>query len=58
MIRRFNTDDEEVARKIALKFRSPTARGVSFCNIAEKAEELGRKKLAILVHNFFLLTLK
>lgn len=43
------TDDDEVARKIALKFRSPTARGVSFCNVAEKAEELGRKKLAIMV---------
>lgn len=43
------TDDDEVARKIASKFRSPSAKGVSFCNIAAKAEELGRKKLALMV---------
>lgn len=43
------TDDREVANKIALKFRNPEVEGISFCNIAKKAEEVGKRELAIMV---------
>lgn len=43
------TDDREVANKIALKFGNPEVEGISFCNIAKKAEEVGKRELAIMV---------
>lgn len=46
----FSTDDKEVAKKIALKFGNPEVEGyISFCNIAKKAEEVGKRELAIMV---------
>lgn len=45
----FLTDDKEVAKKIALKFANPDVEGISFCNIAKKAEEIGKRELAIMV---------
>ncbi|GAB0090509.1 Vacuolar protein sorting-associated protein 16 homolog [Sergentomyia squamirostris] len=45
----YDKHDEEVARKIAEKFRNPIALGVSFCTIAKKAQETGRTKLAIML---------
>lgn len=45
-------DDDDVARKISEKLKMAGAQGISFCNIAKKAQELGRKNLAIKV-NFF-----
>lgn len=45
----FSPDDDDVARKISDKLRVPGVHGISFCNIAKKAQELGRKKLAIKV---------
>lgn len=42
-------DDREVANKIALKFGNPEVEGISFCNIAKKAEEVGKRELAIMV---------
>lgn len=43
------SDDDDVARKISDKLRVPGVQGISFCNIAKKAQELGRKNLAIKV---------
>ncbi|XP_067617235.1 vacuolar protein sorting-associated protein 16 homolog [Eurosta solidaginis] len=40
-------DDNEVARKITDKFKNPSVQGISFCNIAEKAHDVGRDELAI-----------
>lgn len=48
------SDDDEVARKISDKLRSANVQGISFCNIAKKAQELGRKKLAIKVKKEYL----
>lgn len=45
----FETDDDDVARKISEKLKLAGAQGISFCNIAKKAQELGRKNLAIKV---------
>lgn len=42
-------DDDEVAKKISEKLKMAGAHGISFCNIAKKAQELGRKDLAIKV---------
>lgn len=42
-------DDDDVARKISDKLKLAGAQGISFCNIAKKAQELGRKDLAIKV---------
>ncbi|KAG4068339.1 hypothetical protein HA402_007859 [Bradysia odoriphaga] len=42
-------NDREVANKIALKFRNPEVEGISFCNIAKKAEEVGKRELAIML---------
>lgn len=42
-------DDEEVARKISDKLRNESVQGISFCNIAKKAQEVGRTNLAIMV---------
>lgn len=44
-------DDENVARKISEKLKLAGAQGISFCNIAKKAQERGRKDLAIKVWN-------
>lgn len=38
-----------MARKISEKLKLAGAQGISFCNIAKKAQELGRKNLAIKV---------
>lgn len=43
------TDNKDVAKKIALKFGNPEVEGISFCNIAKKAEEVGKRELAIMV---------
>lgn len=45
------TDDVLVARKIAEKFKSSQdkSKGISFCNIAKKAQERGRTELAIML---------
>lgn len=43
------SDDEDVARKISEKLKVAGFQGISFCNIAKKAQELGRKNLAIKV---------
>uniref|UniRef100_A0A0K8U911 Vacuolar protein sorting-associated protein 16 homolog n=1 Tax=Bactrocera latifrons TaxID=174628 RepID=A0A0K8U911_BACLA len=40
-------NDNEVARKITEKFKNPSIHGISFCNIAEKAHDVGRDELAI-----------
>ncbi|XP_054746626.1 vacuolar protein sorting-associated protein 16 homolog isoform X2 [Anastrepha obliqua] len=40
-------NDNEVARKITEKFKNPSVQGISFCNIAEKAHDVGRDELAI-----------
>lgn len=50
-------DDQEVARKICEKFKNPTVQGVSFCNIAKKAQEKGRSDLAIMVCFLFFFVL-
>jgi vacuolar protein sorting-associated protein 16 len=42
-------DDDEIAKKIAAKFRNPTSQNVSFCTVAKKAQEIGKKRLAILL---------
>lgn len=42
-------DDDDVARKISEKLKMAGTQGISFCNIAKKAQELGRKNLAIKV---------
>lgn len=42
-------DDDEVARKISEKLKTAGAQGISFCNIAKKAQEMGRNNLAIKV---------
>lgn len=39
-----------MARKISEKLKLAGAQGISFCNIAKKAQELGRKDLAIKVN--------
>lgn len=39
-----------MARKISDKLKMAGAQGISFCNIAKKAQELGRKDLAIKVN--------
>lgn len=39
-----------MARKISDKLKLAGAQGISFCNIAKKAQELGRKDLAIKVN--------
>lgn len=46
----WRTDDDDVARKISEKLKLAGAQGISFCNIAKKAQELGRKDLAIKVN--------
>lgn len=43
----YEQNDSEIIQKIALKFRDPTALGISFCKIAKKAEEVGKTQLAI-----------
>ncbi|XP_055851662.1 vacuolar protein sorting-associated protein 16 homolog isoform X1 [Episyrphus balteatus] len=40
-------DDNEVARKITEKFKNPSVQGISYCNIAEKAHDIGKDDLAI-----------
>ena len=50
-------DDDDVARKISEKLKLAGAQGISFCNIAKKAQELGRKDLAIKVIEHFMLIL-
>lgn len=45
----YKLDDDDVARKISEKLKLAGAQGISFCNIAKKAQELGRKNLAIKV---------
>lgn len=45
-------NDEDVARKISQKFKNPSIRDISFCNIANVAQAIGRKKLAIMVLYF------
>ncbi|XP_055906009.1 vacuolar protein sorting-associated protein 16 homolog [Eupeodes corollae] len=40
-------DDNEVARKITEKFKNPSIQGISYCNIAEKAHDIGKDDLAI-----------
>ncbi|XP_062127143.1 vacuolar protein sorting-associated protein 16 homolog [Drosophila sulfurigaster albostrigata] len=42
-------NDNEVARKITEKFKNPSIEGISYCNIAEKAHQSGRDKLAIIL---------
>lgn len=46
-----STDDDDVARKISDKVKSSGAQGISFCNIAKKAQKEGRNNLAIKVFN-------
>lgn len=46
-------DDDEVARKISEKLRNASIHGISFCNIAKKAQEIGRTNLAIMVRDEF-----
>ncbi|XP_055324768.1 vacuolar protein sorting-associated protein 16 homolog [Sitodiplosis mosellana] len=43
----YDKNDDDVARKISEKLKMAGAQGISFCNIAKKAQELGRKNLAI-----------
>lgn len=40
-------DDNEIARKITEKFKNPSVQGISYCNIAEKAHDIGKDDLAI-----------
>lgn len=47
----FKIDDDDVARKISEKLKLAGTQGISFCNIAKKAQELGRKNLAIKVNS-------
>ncbi|KAJ6638263.1 Vacuolar protein sorting-associated protein 16 like [Pseudolycoriella hygida] len=42
-------NDKEVEQKIASKFRNRGVKGISFCNIAKKAEEVGKRELAIML---------
>lgn len=49
----FQIDDDDVARKISEKLKLAGAQGISFCNIAKKAQELGRRNLAIKVMKFY-----
>lgn len=49
------TDDAEVAKKISDKLRNTNAQGISVCNIVQKAQEVDRKMLAIMVKLFGLL---
>lgn len=49
----FQIDDDDVARKISEKLKLAGAQGISFCNIAKKAQELGRRNLAIKVMRFY-----
>lgn len=51
------SDDAEVARKISDKLRKTSAHGISVCNIVQKAQEVNRKMLAIMVTNINLLYL-
>lgn len=46
---KFVPDDDDCARKISDKLKLAGTHGISFCNIAKKAQELGRKNLAIKV---------
>lgn len=43
----YETSDSVIIQKIADKFIDPSARNISFCTIAKKAEEVGKTKLAI-----------
>jgi hypothetical protein len=45
----FEKSDLEIVKKISEKLKDPQNKGVSFCTIAKRAEELGKVKLAIML---------